>query len=498
MKSKALRWILGGLGVFFILSALVITVNEYNRFTGQEIVFPPGSRVADVPVDGLGFDAARERVAAFYSLPLELVIQGDRVHVVPADLGFVMDPSELVAVGMAQVELATFWDFLRGQGNPSAAIEVPLAASVDENQVRVFLETQIAPRYTEPGMPTTPIPGTTNFTIGMPSQHLLMDQAVADIRASLLSPAIHEVTLQIGEGEAPVVSYETLSAFLRHNIEWIGFDGLAEIYLESMETGESLQVALRAGEDVEPGIAFPAASTNKIPIMVSVLRRTPEPTPAAVVNLLIDMIGRSENPPADTLMAVYLDEVRGPLIVSEDMAALGLENTFLAGYFYLGAPLLQLFDTPANTRQDVFLSPDRYNQTAPADVGRLLAAIYDCAEDAGGLLIETFPGEITQAKCQLMIDVLLENRIGLLMEAGLPFGASAAHKHGWAPDLDGQLRFMSDVGIVLTEGDDFVLNVFLHEPIRLDFDQGNRLIARLSQTVYNFFNLDNQTYWWFD
>jgi len=180
------------------------------------------------------------------------------------------------------------------------------------------------------------------------------------------------------------------------------------------------------------------------------------------------------------------------------MAALGLENTFLAGYFYLGAPLLQLFDTPANTRQDVFLSPDRYNQTAPPDVGRLLAAIYDCAENASGLLIETFPGEITQAKCQLMIEVLLENWIGLLMEAGLPYGASAAHKHGWAPDLDGQLRFMSDVGIVFTEGGDYVLNVFLHEPVRLDFDQGNRVIARLSQTVYNFFNLEDQAYWWFD
>ena len=498
MKSKALRWILGGLGVFFILSALVIALNEYNRFTGQEIVFPTGSRVAEVPVGGLGFDAARERVAAFYSLPLELFIQGARVHVDPEGLGFTMDPSELVAAGMAQVELATFWDFLWMRGNPAVEVEVPLSASVDESQVRAFLAAEIVPRYIEPGMATTPLPGTTNFILGKPSQYLLIDQATDDIQAALLSPSIHEVTVQIGEGEAPMVSFETLTAFLRHNIDWLGFDGLAEIYLESMETREDLQYALRAGVAVEPGIAFPAASTNKIPIMVSVLRRTPEPTPDAVVRLLIDMIGRSENPPADTLMSVYLDEVRGPLIVSEDMAALGLENTFLAGYFYLGAPLLQLFDTPANTRQDVFLSPDRYNQTAPPDIGRLLAAIHDCAENANGLLIETFPGEITQAKCQLMIEVLLENQIGLLIEAGLPFGATAAHKHGWAPDLDGQLRFMSDVGIVLTEGGDYVLNVFLHEPVRLDFDQGNRLIARLSQTVYNFFNLEDQTYWWFD
>ena len=498
MKSKALRWILGGLGVFFLLSALVITVAEYNRFTGQTIAFPAGSRVADVPVGGLDPAAAEARLAEFFNLPLILVIEGERVHVDPGDLGFVIDPAELVMEGMAQVETATFWDFLRGQGNPSAIIEVPLAASVDEAQVRAFLQEQIAPRYTQLGVSSAPIPGTTNFSIGKPSQHLLVDQAVADIRAALLSPDTHQVTLQVEEGEVSPITDETLTAFLRHNLEWIGFDGLVEIYLESLETGANLQLAVRAGEDVQPGIAFPAASTNKIPIMVSVLRRTPEPTPDAVVTLLNQMIGRSENPPADTLMSVYLDEVRGPLVVSEDMAALGLENTFLAGYFYLGAPLLQLFDTPANTRQDVFLAPDRYNQTAPADVGRLLAAIYDCAEDNGGLLIETFPGEITPAKCRLMIEVLAANQIGLLIEAGLPFGASAAHKHGWAPDLDGQLRFMSDVAIVLTEGGDYVLNIFLHDPDRLDFDQGNRLVARLSQTVYNFFNLDNQAYWWFD
>jgi len=498
MKSKGLRWVLGVLGVLFILSALVMVLNEYNRFSDQEVVFPGGSRVAEVPVGGLDFDAAVERVTDFYNTPIELVIEDSRVHVQPDDLGFTIDPAELVSEGMAQIETVTFWVFLQRQGNPSEPIAVPLAASVDEAQVRAFLEEQIVPRYMEPGIPTTPIPGTTNFTLGKPSQNLSTDQAVEDIQAALLSPTTHQVTVGIEEGEIPQVSIETLSAFLLHNLVWIGFDGLAEIYIQSMENGENLQLALRAGELVDPGIAFPAASTNKIPIMVSVLRRTPEPTPDAVVRLLIEMIGRSENPPADTLMSVYLDEVRGPLIVSEDMAALGLENTFLAGYFYLGAPLLQLFDTPANTRQDVFLSPDRYNQTAPPDIGRLLAAIYDCAEHGQGLLIETFPGEITQTKCQLMIEVLLENKIGLLMEAGLPHGTSAAHKHGWAPDLDGQLRFMSDVGIVLTEDVDFVLNVFLHEPVRLDFDQGNRVIARISQTVYNFYNLENQAFWWFD
>jgi hypothetical protein len=146
----------------------------------------------------------------------------------------------------------------------------------------------------------------------------------------------------------------------------------------------------------------------------------------------------------------------------------------------------------------VFINPDIYNQTVSSEIGRLLAAIHTCARDGSGLLTETFPGEITQGECQLMIEILDANRIGLLIEAGLPYEATVAHKHGWVQELDGQLRFMSDVAIVFTPGGDYVLNIFLFDTVRLDFDQGNRLIARLSQTVYNFFNLDDQAYWWFD
>jgi hypothetical protein len=97
-----------------------------------------------------------------------------------------------------------------------------------------------------------------------------------------------------------------------------------------------------------------------------------------------------------------------------------------------------------------------------------------------------------------MVDIMSANRIGLLIEAGLPPEATAAHKHGWVQELDGLLHSMSDVAIVFTPGGDYVLTIFIYDPDRLDFDEGNRLIARLSQTVYNFYNVDQQAHWWFD
>jgi len=85
-----------------------------------------------------------------------------------------------------------------------------------------------------------------------------------------------------------------------------------------------------------------------------------------------------------------------------------------------------------------------------------------------------------------------------LIEAGLPAEASIAHKHGWVQELDGLLHAMSDVAIVSTPGEDYVLTIFIHDPVQLNYEQGNRLFARLSQTVYNFFNINDQAYWWFD
>lgn len=497
MKSKFLWWILGGLGVVFLLSSLVITLVEFSRYREQPILFPPGSTIASLPVGGLDEEAAAQRIADYFQLPLTLEIDNATLQADPTDLGLVISPASLAAESITQIEALSFWQYLWGKYQPQP-VTVPLNASVDEDQLLDYLNLEIIPRYSQPGSPIIPIPGTTNFVNGQTGEKIDLERAVEDISQALLDPTIHTVILNTGSGSSSTANMEMLAAFLQHQINWMKFDELVEIYAESMDTGESLHFAVQDGAPVPPDIAFTAGSTIKIPIMISVLRRTAEPTPEAVSTLLERMIIYSENPPADTLMSTYIDEVRGPLIVSEDLAQLGMENTFLAGYFYLGAPVLQVFTTPANSRTDIFLDPDIYNQSVPAEAGQLLTAIYHCANDGSGLLVETFPGEISPAECQLMIDILSANRIGLLIEAGLPPEATAAHKHGWVQELDGLLHSMSDVAIILSPGGDYVLTVFIYDPDRLDFDEGNRLIARLSQTVYNFFNIENQAHWWFD
>jgi len=237
-----------------------------------------------------------------------------------------------------------------------------------------------------------------------------------------------------------------------------------------------------------PDVSFTSASIIKIPIMVSVFRRIGDNPDPETIKLLEQMIEKSGNDPADWVMERTIDQKIAPMLVSADMQALGLENTFLAGQFYPGAPLLAIFQTPANQRFDVNTDPDIYNQTSPSDIGMLLEDIYQCSQFGGGALVTVFSGEITQTECQTMIAFLIRNKLGLLIEAGVPEGTPVAHKHGWVTWL-GIMNSLGDAGIVYTPGGDYVLVIFLHHPVQLLWDPASELVSNLSEAVYNYFNV---------
>jgi beta-lactamase class A len=252
---------------------------------------------------------------------------------------------------------------------------------------------------------------------------------------------------------------------------------------------EELNFAYDRGVSYDPGIAFTAASTIKIPILVSIFRRMEEPTPQTAADLIEGMIVRSENPPADSLMNLYIENDIGPIFITEDLRELGLENTFLAGQFYFGAPLLQRYVTPANTRLDYTTALDPYNQTTTAELGMILDDIYQCAQTGGGSFAAVFNGEITQSECQLIISYLNRNKTHTLIEAGLPEGTKFANKHGWIRENDGVIRTILHSGIVFTQYGDYILVIAMYQPTQLIFDVANALQAQISQAVYNYFSL---------
>jgi len=497
MKSKALWWILGALGIFFLVSSLTITIVEYSRFKDQSASLPAGSTIAAVPVGGLNPASAAARLNAAYGQPLDLLIDGSNITANPVDLGFEMDAEILVQSALVHIQTGGYWAYLWNRIN-SEPVTLPLEASVDAEQLRTYLAQEIEPRYTQSGTPLTPIPNTTNFALSTTGDGLDLNQSVMDITAALMDPEIHQVTLTVTGTASGSLDWSALEAFLKHNIEWTGFDGLVEVYLQAMDSGETLHFATWDGADVVPDVAFTGASAIKVPIMISLFRHLEEPTPEVVIGLMEEMIINSENSAADTLLQYYLDENLGPIIVTEDMEALGLENTFLSALFYLGAPPLRLVTTPANTRTDINLNPDSLNQMVSSELGQLMTGIYHCSVDGSGMLTETFPGEITQSECQTMVNILSELKPLQFIDTTLPPEATVADKYGYVIELDGLLHSITDAAIIYTPDADFVIVLSVYHPDWLYEVDGARVIGRLAQTGYNFFNPENQTYWWLD
>ncbi|WP_075074549.1 serine hydrolase [Longilinea arvoryzae] len=468
---------------------LIIQLVTYSRIRSN---FALGTVIAGVPVGGLDQQEAAERLTQAYSFPVEIHYGDAVIQIKPSVVGFDLGLETMLAVAdqqrVNQAFWSAFWDYLWNRlPTPS---EVPLRATFSEERLRAYLKDEIASRYDQPAAAAQPVPGSTNFSTGAAGLTLDVDRAVTLIGDALRSPDARVVNLSVVQVSPPRPSFQNLQILLQQVIDASNFDGLTELYLMDLQTGQELNFAYQNGETVTPGIAFTAASTMKIPIMVSTFKRTDEPLPSDLADLMTLMIERSENDPADRLMEQVMDPNLGPLELTQDMEDLGLPNTFLAGYFYAGAPLLQRFSTPANQRTDVYTSPDAYNQTTPAEMGMLLSDIYQCSQTGGGTFAAVFPGKISQNECRQMINYLVLDKIGVLLQAGLPEGTQFAHKHGWVTDpTDGVIHTISDAGIVYSSGGNYILTVYVYHPTQVIWDQANVMVAKLSMAVYNYYNL---------
>jgi hypothetical protein len=486
---SALRW----LSVFFILSAVVLLTMQLVRFSRLRSNFPAGLVIAGVPVGQLDRSQAAERLLEVYSVPVELQYGDAVIHLDPSVVGFELDLESMLAAADLERTEESFWiDFWRYLwGERVAPGEVPLDASYSEPRLRTFLMDEISARYDQPPRPAQPVPGTVSFESGSPGTSLNIDSSVLVIENALQSPNRRNVDLPLERDAPPRPSFENLRILLRQTVDQEDFDGLVGLYLMDLQTSQEVHFIYSQQQflETQPDVAFTAASIIKIPIMVSVYRRVDDNASPEVNKLIQDMIEKSGNDPADWLMEQVIDPTIGPLEVTEDMEEIGLQNTFLAGYFYPGAPLLQRIETPANARPDVDTDPDLYNQTSPTDIGLLLADIYQCAQVGGGTLRAVFPGAITPAECQTMINHLSRNKIAYMFDVVASERTLVAHKHGWVTDINGVINTIGDAGIIYTPGGNYVLVVFLHHPQQLIFDPASELVAELARAVYNFYNL---------
>jgi beta-lactamase class A len=424
---------------------------------------------------------------------VELKYNDAAIQIKPSVAGFELDLEGMLTAADLQRTNQPFWegfwDYLWNQSLPTS--DIPLKANLAEDRLRLYLASEIATRYDQPPTPPIPLAGSTGFIAGEAGSVLNIDQAIQLIDGALRSPTNRVVNLSFDNTAAPRPSLQNLEILLQQIISLNNFSGIVDIYLEDLQTNETIHFGYQNGSvlPVQPDIAFSAISTIKIPIMISIMRRVDEPNPQNILDQMRLMIEESGNNPADNLMEAVMTEGVAPLEVTQDMQMLGLQNTFLGAY--MAKPVfLKRIETPSNQRTDINADPDPFSQTTPSDIGQLLGDIYTCSENGGGALAAAFPGEISQAECQTMIEFLAGNKtVAILLQAGLPEGVRIAHKHAYATESDGLIHTMGDSGIIYSPGGNYIASVFLHHPVQVVWDPSNKMVAELSQAAYNYFNV---------
>jgi hypothetical protein len=495
LRNRNTNILLRGASILFLTGALVLTITSLIAYSRQRNNYPDGMTIAGVPVDGLSPAQASQRLLEVYTTPIQANYGEASFYIDPGTVGFQIDMETMLAAADLSRTGGSFWggfwDYLWNL-TPSAT-QIPLSANISEERLREFLQNEIASRYDKPPAPAQPIPGGTSFLPGAPGQTLDLDRAVLLITDALRSPTNRSVALSFTQSSAARPTIDNLEILLKQIVITSNFDGLIGFYMMDLQTGQEIHFAINQKQEisVEPDIAFTASSTIKIPILTSYLVNRGTNLDAQTIEVINRVFRLSDNSATD-LITERIDPANGPLIVTRDMERLGLTSTYISGMFYVGAPnLLPGRITPGNSRPETPFNIDAYSQTTPSEMGLLLADIYQCIENGGGALAVAFSENVTPETCQLIIDFLALNKLGSLIQGGVPDGTLVPHKHGFF-SLGGVLYDVSDAGIVYTPGGNFVLSIYTHHPVQNVFENTNPMVVNLTQAIYNYFNITTQ------
>ena len=218
-----------------------------------------------------------------------------------------------------------------------------------------------------------------------------------------------------------------------------GFAGTSGLYVEDLVTGR--------GAAWNASARFPAASTLKLAIAVTVLRahRGPPPARSRVGSLLYSMLVRSDNVAANAL-EVWLagSTSAGSARVNETMRALGLDDSEMYGGYErtiqrATAPI------PIRTESSPAFGVGKY--TTAWDLARLARAVYRAADGKGPL--PALGVTASEARHLLWLLALVDD-IGTKLDRFVGPGVRVLHKAGWLPNA------RHDFGIVIWEGGAFV------------------------------------------
>lgn len=461
---------------------LLIKLYQYATF---RVYYPTGLTVAGVDVGGMTPEEASEVLNNLYLNAPVVVFHGeDKFEISPTEAKFQLDLETMLSQADFQRSQqdfwAGFWGFLWGR--PVEVDPVPLAATHDREALRDVLNS-IATLSDLPAQPPQPVPATLSFQYGEAGTRTNIEASFNDVEAALYRPSNRVAYLVVEPRSPQRPEINLLSRLLVNHMQdfELTTGGVASVFVLDLVTGE--EVAVRSD------VAMSAMDLMKVPIVLTTYRMLDNPPTLSQRELISNtLVLRPEHDSANLLLNVIAgedDPVLGARLVTETMQKLGLVNTFMMGPYDADLPPgIRPLETPANSREDVLTTPNEVMQTTAEDMGTLLSMLYYCAHDGSGALVAVFPNELTQAECQEMLQIMAQNRIGSLIEAGVPQNTAVSHRHGWISDTHG------DAGVVFSPAGDYVIVSLIYKPNWLEWELSSPLIADMSRATYNYFNFD--------
>lgn len=483
------------LSVLLLAGAIGLFVYELIDFTQRAEQLASDIRVANVEVGGLAPGQAVTRWEQAYAEPILLYYADSPLLLYPAEVGFRLNNETMLAASRTAIETnANFWsrfaNYLLGRP-PGPPVNVPLEADYQRGLLQQYLE-NIARRYDRPPGKAAYDVQTLTFRPGAEGYILDVDKALDLVDAALRSPDQRTVVLPVSGSDASRPSMDSLRDMIVEYLDSQGFiyDGqttVASVFIMDLQSGDEVNLL---GD-----VAFSAASTIKVPILIDYFRYLLFDPSQEEAWLMANSLLCSNNASSNLLMEITGERLTGInddifagiASVTETAQAAGARNTFLSAPLVLGVAGQQFGSIPVDpTSPNPYYktNADPFNQTTTEDLGTLFSMIYDCAQYGSGLMAAFPQGEFTQQECRQMLELMSANDLLRLLQGGIPPGVRISHKNGWIDNEHG------DAGIVFSpNGRNYVIAVYVWENVDfLSHDRAWPIIEGISRAAWNYFN----------
>ncbi len=476
----------------------------YTRFKVMAAPIPPGVYLGGLELSALKDPAAiRTHLERVYQEPVGLYFGNKRLPLLPAEVDFYVDVDQMMHEATNYLAGTTFLDIALREvlGFAQQRRDVPVRFTVDAEKLRNWLTTAAATQNSVPtvaralppkqewddGMAGTSLPegyvGTFEqdwiWQVGEPGYTLDVEASIPVAVAALTAKEDRSAALVLAESTSPLPGLDALARTLDNYTA--DFPGFAAFYLHDLTTDEEV--------NIDADIAFSGMSTLKIGIVAAVLQkldggiRADDPV-SRDIGLWIDYaLGESNNHAANQLLSWLGDGnmSAGTRNFTEFMHSLGFVNTYMQSGYDVQVSLPQI-PTAANQRDDWNTNPDPNLQSTPAEMGRLLSAVYQCSQGTG-IFIEKYGDTLTPDECESILFYMSHDQFQEMIWGGLPDVQNAwiVHKHGFAYESH------SDVALIWGPTGPYVVSFFVYRSGWMDWATSNSRMRGVSRATWNFY-----------